>query len=175
MSTRFSGQQTDQTTYNLLLYTLETCFVKGQNLCSWNSQAIYPRLRDWRSELIAMSTAETLAIVSSFAPTSTIYTPPNESNCLVQVWYSDTYQGPVSVLRRQILFAVGPTCRPLLSKTCRKPSSRLLCLSKQNGAELRTIKGQAINRKGYSCIWLSIKTQSSNWFLHNTKSSNVYP
>uniref|UniRef100_K3YWM2 Uncharacterized protein n=1 Tax=Setaria italica TaxID=4555 RepID=K3YWM2_SETIT len=82
MSTRFSGQQTDQTTYTGTLHT-GTCFAKGQNLCSEiHRQSI--RLRDWSSELTAMSTPETLAIVSSCAPT--IYTPPDESNCFIQVY-----------------------------------------------------------------------------------------
>ena len=120
-----------------------TLFAKGPKPMQWKLQAIllqkklqaiYPptRLKLW---IIGCVNNGSEAMVSSCAPT--MYTPVLQTRDTAR-YMSTAYQGPVNVLRRQILFAVGSTCRLILSRTCRKPETieKLLCSSKQDGAEL---------------------------------------
>lgn len=75
----------------------------------WKSQAIYPPTRLKLRINGCVNHGNSGHCVFTF--TYHIYTAK------VQPYGSTAHHGPVNVLRRQILFAVGPTCRLILSRT----------------------------------------------------------
>jgi hypothetical protein len=74
---------------------------------------------------VAALQAQLLATLN--AP-STMYKLRTSLKVVFSSYNSSAYQGPVSVLRRQILFDVGPTCRVIFSNTCENHSKVTLGL-----------------------------------------------